>query len=43
MSLVAVANIFNTISTNLFLRRREFAMLRSAGITQKGFLEDDGL
>ena len=37
MSLVAVANIFNTISTNLFLRRREFAMLRSAGMTQKGF------
>lgn len=37
MSLVAVANIFNTISTNLFLRRREFAMLRSVGMTQKGF------
>ncbi len=37
MSLVAVANIFNTISTNLFLRRREFAVLRSIGMTQRGF------
>ena len=37
MSLVAVANIFNTISTNLFLRRREFAVLRSIGMTRKGF------
>lgn len=37
MSLIAVANIFNTISTNLYLRRREFAMLRSAGMTEKGF------
>lgn len=37
MSLIAMANIFNTISTNLYLRRREFAMLRSIGMTQKGF------
>lgn len=37
MSLIAVANIFNTISTNLYLRRGEFAMLRSAGMTEKGF------
>lgn len=37
MSMIAVANIFNTISTNLCLRRREFAMLRSVGMTEKGF------
>ncbi len=36
ISLVAAANVFNTISTNLALRRREFAMLRSVGMTQKG-------
>ncbi len=27
ISLIAVANVFNTISTNVALRRREFAML----------------
>lgn len=37
ISLIAVANVFNTISTNVFLRRREFAMLRSVGMTQKSF------
>lgn len=37
ISLIAVANVFNTISTNVGLRRREFAMLRSVGLTQKGF------
>ena len=37
ISLIAVANVFNTISTNVFLRKREFAMLRSVGMTQKGF------
>lgn len=37
ISLIAVANIFNTISTNLLLRRKEFAMLRSMGMSQKGF------
>lgn len=37
ISLIAVANVFNTISTNIALRRREFAMLRSVGMTQKGF------
>lgn len=36
ISLVAAANVFNTISTNMALRRREFAMLRSVGMTQKG-------
>lgn len=37
MSLIAVANVFNTISTNMMLRRREFAMLKSTGMTDKGF------
>jgi len=37
ISLIAAANVFNTISTNIGLRRREFAMLRSVGMTQKGF------
>lgn len=37
MSLIGVANVFNTVSTNLYLRRREFAMLRSIGMTQRGF------
>ncbi|MCI8792664.1 MAG: ABC transporter permease [Eubacterium sp.] len=37
ISLIAVANVFNTISTNVFLRRREFAMLRSVGMTQRSF------
>lgn len=37
ISLIAVANVFNTISTNILLRRREFAMLRSIGLGNKGF------
>lgn len=37
ISLIAAANVFNTIHTNISLRRREFAMLRSIGMTQKGF------
>ena len=37
ISLIAVANVFNTISTNVSLRRREFAMLRSIGLGNKGF------
>lgn len=36
ISLIAVANIFNTISTNINLRRREFAMLKSVGLSPKG-------
>lgn len=36
ISLIALANVFNTISTNISLRRREFAMLRSVGITRRG-------
>ncbi|MBE6724460.1 MAG: ABC transporter permease [Ruminococcaceae bacterium] len=37
ISLIAVANVFNTISTNILLRRREFAMLRSIGLGNRGF------
>lgn len=37
ISLITAANVFNTISTNISLRRREFAMLKSVGMTQKGF------
>ena len=37
ISLISAANVFNTISTNINLRRREFAMLKSVGMTRKGF------
>lgn len=37
ISLIAAANVFNTISTNIALRRREFSMLKSVGMTTKGF------
>ncbi|MBQ5561018.1 MAG: FtsX-like permease family protein [Lachnospiraceae bacterium] len=33
--LIIVANIFNTISTNIMLRRQEFAMLQSVGMSRK--------
>ena len=36
ISLIAVANVFNTISTNILLRRREFAMLKSVGMSATG-------
>ncbi|MGD6777750.1 ABC transporter permease [Sutcliffiella horikoshii] len=37
ISLISIANIFNTISTGISLRKREFAMLKSVGMTPKGF------
>ncbi|MCL1918934.1 MAG: ABC transporter permease [Peptococcaceae bacterium] len=37
LTLIAVATVFNTISTAIILRRREFAMLRSAGMSGKSF------
>ena len=37
ISLISIANIFNTISTSISLRKREFAMLKSVGLTPKGF------
>ena len=36
ISAIAAANVFNTISTNISLRRREFATLKSVGLTSKG-------
>lgn len=35
ISLIAAANVFNTISTNVMIRKREFAMLRSMGMDEK--------
>lgn len=37
ITLIGVSNVFNTISTNVNLRRREFAMLKSIGMTKRGF------
>lgn len=37
ISLIAIANVFNTISTNIRLRRRELAMLRSVGMSDRDF------
>ncbi len=37
ISLICIVNIFNTVSTNIALRRKEFAMLRSVGMTPKSF------
>lgn len=35
ISLVAMTNVFNTISTNVMLRTRDFAMLQSVGMTRR--------
>lgn len=37
IALIGVTNIFNTITTSMELRRPEFAMLRSIGMTKKEF------
>lgn len=37
ITLIAVANIINTVSTGIDLRRKEFAMYKSVGITPAGF------
>ena len=37
ISLITIANIINTISTGIAMRRKEFAMLRSVGMTPGGF------
>lgn len=37
ITLICAANMLNTISTSVALRRREFAMLKSAGMTPKSF------
>lgn len=37
IALIAVANVFNTISTNIRLRKRELAMIRSIGMSDRDF------
>ena len=37
ITLIGVTNIFNTITTNMELRQKEFAMLKSIGMTKKEF------
>ena len=37
ITLIGITNIFNTITTNMNLRRKEFAMLKSIGMTKKEF------
>lgn len=37
VTLIGVTNIFNTITTNIALRAKEFAMLRSVGMTDREF------
>lgn len=37
IALIGITNIFNTITTNMELRSREFAMLKSVGMTGKEF------
>lgn len=37
ISLIGVTNIFNTITTTMNLRKKEFAMLKSVGMTTKEF------
>lgn len=37
ISLVSVTNIINTISTNINLRKRELAIIKSIGVTPQGF------
>lgn len=39
ISLVAITNIFNTISTNIMIRKREFAMLKSTGMSDKKMMK----
>ena len=38
ITLIGVTNIINTLDTNIKLRRREIAMLKSVGLTPGGFL-----
>ena len=37
VTLIGVTSVFNTISTSMALRKREFAVLRSIGLTKRGF------
>lgn len=37
VTLIGVTSVFNTINTSIMLRKKEFAMLRSVGLTPRGF------
>ncbi len=37
LTLIAMANVFNTVTNSLILRRREFAVMRSIGLSTKQF------
>ena len=37
ITLIGITNIFNTITTNMNLRKKEFALLKSIGMTKKEF------
>lgn len=37
VTLIGVTSVFNTLNTSINLRKKEFAMLRSIGLTPKGF------
>lgn len=37
LTLIALANVFNTITNSLILRRREFAVMRSVGMSDRQF------
>ena len=39
ISLISVANVFNTISTNVALRRRDFGILRSIGFRESDMMQ----
>lgn len=39
ISLISIANVFNTISTNVALRRRDFGILRSVGFREKDLMK----
>ena len=37
ISIIGITNVFNTITTNMALRNKEFAVLKSIGMTDKEF------
>ncbi len=37
VTLIGITSVFNTISTSMALRKKEFAILRSIGLTRSGF------
>lgn len=39
ITVIGITNIFNTITTNMALRKREFAVLKSIGMTEKNLIE----